>query len=76
MQSYILKSHIVGKIEKNMMEKYFQDWFSGINRNTSVRGNGSDKLRTYCTFKAEFFVEECCKKLLYVNLVAMLHQYA
>lgn len=46
------------------MDKYVHDWFNGINRNTSVSGNGYNKLRTYCMFKPEFSVEEYCRIIL------------
>ncbi|XP_053402804.1 uncharacterized protein LOC128558049 [Mercenaria mercenaria] len=62
--SYVCKSNVVGNIEKCIMEKYVQDWFNGINRITSNSGKGNNKLRTYCTFKSEFIVEDYCKIIL------------
>ena len=47
-----------------MMNKFTEDWSSTLNTDTSRRGNGGNKLRTYELFKSEFKVEDYCKMLL------------
>ena len=51
-------------ISDKMMEKFEADWSIMLNTDSSRRGNGGNKLRTYKLFKTEFKVEEYCKILL------------
>ena len=39
-------------------------WFSEINRENAVRGNGRNKLRTYKQFKKDFMTEEYVKRVM------------
>ena len=47
-----------------MMDKHSQDWEYALNNDSSRRGNGGNKLRTYRLFKIELKVEDYCKMLL------------
>lgn len=51
-------------ISNKMMEKFEVDWSNMLNTDSSRRGNGGNKLRTYKLFKTEFKVEEYCQILL------------
>ena len=51
-------------LSDKMMHKFTEDWSSTLNTETSRRGNGGNKLRTYKLFKSEFKVEVYCKMLL------------
>ena len=51
-------------LSDKMMHKFTEDWSSTLNTDTSRRGNGGNKLRTYKLFKSEFKVEDNCKMLL------------
>ena len=51
-------------LSDKMMHKFTEEWSSTLNTDTSRRGNGGNKLRTYKLFKSEFKVEDYCKMLL------------
>ena len=44
-----------------MLSEYKNDWLTGINAIHGASGRGGNKLRTYCTAKQEYSVEEYCK---------------
>lgn len=63
-----ISNHIPRSFPKSfsdkMMDKFRTDWSSTLNNDTSRRGKGGNKLRTYRLFKSEFKVEDYCKLLL------------
>ena len=52
------KHFVVNNVENTMYRKYVENWFTVINRETAIRGNGRNKLRTYRLFKTAFQKEK------------------
>ncbi len=44
-------------VKEQMIKYYTAEWYSAINSPTGVSKTGGNKLRTYCTFKKEFGIE-------------------
>ena len=40
------------------------EWKANVSRTNDIRGNGRNKLRTYCLFKFDYEVESYCKILV------------
>ena len=57
-QYFMSGSHYSKPVRDLMILKYEKDWLSRINRNTPTEsGKGKNKLRTYCTIKKSFEME-------------------
>lgn len=55
---------IVDKVVKFSEEKFLCSWSHSINRIDSTSGRGCNKLRTYCSIKSRFGVENYCKMIM------------
>ena len=62
-------------MEKLLMHQFTQKWLSLINSTVGAAGRGRNKLRTYCTFKREFFTENYCKLILPLQHRAALSKF-
>ena len=50
-----------------MLNVFKTDWLNKINASNGPSGRGGNKLRTYCTFKQDYGVEEYCKCIMPKN---------
>ena len=47
-----------------MYENFVEKWYGDLNRTSSRRGTGGNKLRTYRQMKSDFHVESYCLDIL------------
>ncbi len=59
-----IKLSLQEAIVENMLNEYKLEWRGLINRDSSNRNVGGNKLRTYCTFKSTFGLETYCKTFM------------
>jgi hypothetical protein len=62
--NYVSKHAIVDSAICFLMDKYVCDWKQLINRSVGSSGRGRNKLRTYCTFKKDYSVENYCTMIM------------
>jgi hypothetical protein len=62
--NYVSKHAIVDSSITFLMDKYVCDWKQLINRSVGSSGRGRNKLRTNCTFKKDYNVENYCTMIM------------
>ncbi|XP_052256259.1 uncharacterized protein LOC127861632 isoform X1 [Dreissena polymorpha] len=60
----VSKQTFSDKVDSAMFCKFKSDWKDTVLQPNAIRGNGRNKLRTYCQFKNEYCTEEYCKMIL------------